>query len=68
MSSLNRSRKREIREAIRSVVACEIKNMDQKNFENVAENAEEAAYAAKFVQDLAASIDYKGEKGEEKPE
>lgn len=58
---MNRARKREIREAIRSIVACEIKNMDAKHFDEVAQNEEEEKYASKFREDLAASIDYKGE-------
>lgn len=57
---LNRQRKREIRDAVRGVVACEVRNMDFKNFDDIGESEEENLYIAGFVKDLGDSIDYKG--------
>lgn len=57
--NLNRQRKREIRDAIRGIVACEVRNMDFKNFDDIGENEEENLYIAGFVKDLGDSIDYK---------
>lgn len=61
MSKLNRQRKREIREAVRGIVACEVRNMDFKNFDDIGESEEENLYITSFVKDLGDSIDYKGQ-------
>jgi len=59
MSKLSRSRKREIREKVREAVACEIRDLDAKVFENIAENEEEQAYVMKEREEIAARINYK---------
>ena len=46
MARLSKSRKREIRLAVRSIVACEVRNMDRKNFDNIGESEEENLYIA----------------------
>lgn len=57
MARLSKSRKREIRLAVRSIVACEVRNMDFKNFDNIGESEEENLYITDFVGSLADSIE-----------
>lgn len=63
MARLSKSRKREIRLAVRSIVACEVRNMDRKNFDNIGESEEENLYIADFVGGLADSIDLRPAEG-----
>lgn len=61
MARLSKGRKKEIREAVRSVVACAVQEMDAKNFDECWDTPEEQEYVQKELTEIRQRLLYKAE-------
>lgn len=56
--AIKKARRKEIREAVRAAVACQVRDLDPKCFEGIGEDTEEDEYALKERDEIAARLSY----------